>query len=345
MLRYIFLCSFVFTMCGNTILKDDDGNTYYTGLIKGPEEYRAYGEPFVTLDDCDNLPADFDLRNLGVVPPIKDQGQCGSCWAFSKTASLESAIGGRLDLSEQQLVSCDRNNYGCNGGNLNTNEYQISKGQALETDFPYEARGVKCKADLPNAAKGSDFVYIGDPNRSPTQKELQCALFKSKTIPWITVAADAGWTYVPKDPDFVMKDCGSGYTNHAVGVVGWRTLNGKVSFIMRNSWGPKWGNEGYLNMPLGCDRLAEEAAYIVGALDCKPPKADLPAEVISQSDKEGTLEVAQEEGVDYHWYHGTRLVSTTNKYTFKASKAGTIRLVAKNKCGKTTVRTKLRISH
>ena len=324
------------------VFQDTQGNSYHTGLL--PKSQGNYGEAFVTLDDCEGLPENFDLRELGVVPSVKNQGSCGSCWAFAKTSSLESATGNQLDLSEQQLVSCDRNNYGCNGGNLNNNEYQRVKGQGLEEAFPYVAKGVKCKP-IETVARGSQFVYIGAPRRSPTVKELQCALYKSKTIPWMTVGANAGWTNVPKDPNFLYNECTDSWTNHAVGVVGWKTVDKKVYFIMKNSWGTKWGAEGYLNMPLGCDNLGQEAAYIVGALECKPPQVMLPVEVISTVDKEGTLEVTQETDVTYEWFHDEKSVSTTNAYTFKVEKDGEIVLVAKNKCGTTTVRTKVRLSH
>jgi C1A family cysteine protease len=116
------------------------GKTFHTGLIHEPREMKPLGKMHFSFADCENLPDTFDLRDLGVVPDVRNQGSCGSCWAFSKTASLESALlaggGAKLDLSEQQLVSCDQEQYGCNGGMLSDFNFQIKKGQALESDFP-----------------------------------------------------------------------------------------------------------------------------------------------------------------------------------------------------------------
>lgn len=286
-----------------------------TGLLhpKGP---KGLGVTHFTFADCENLPAEFDLRDFGVVPPTKDQKSCGSCWAFSKTGSLESALalsGSMLDLSEQEIVSCDRNNGGCNGGNLNDgNEYQVKHGEGLEADFPYTGRDSACKT-IAVAGKGTDFKYVGAPNRAPTEREVMCALYMTKTIPWITASAGNSWGNPPTDDNGVWRTCGHGQTNHAIGIVGWKTISGKVYLKMRNSWGPSWGStagrpgaeKGFALIPFGCDALGEEVAYIItDQTPCQPPKVRLPSLITVYRGLETMLGIRGENGVVYEWFVG-----------------------------------------
>ncbi len=323
------------------------GQKFHTGLIQKPKNMRGLGETHVMLADCGNLPEEFDLRDLGVVPSVKDQGSCGSCWAFSETASLESAYaasgGSVLNLAEQQLVSCDKSNYGCNGGNLNNFDYQIKVGQTLEENFPYTAKTGKCKAGLQAGVKGTSFAYVGQRNRRATEKEVQCALYQSHTIPWITVSANNRWGSMSSKSDNLYTTCGSGSTNHAIGLVGWKTVNGKVYFKIRNSWGSSWGSDagrpgserGYNMMKLGCDNLGEEVAYIISsALPCQPPKVKLPAEVSIAKGDEVRLGIRPEGGVDYVW-SSDKTTLGKGEFMYVSPAADTIyTVVGSNTCGK-----------
>ncbi len=243
-----------------------DGTEYHTGLR--PATVEQIAKRVYRNFECDaaKLPETFDLRTLGTVSDVRDQGGCGSCWSFSMTGSLESAMRvagkGMFDLSEQELVSCDRSNGGCGGGNLNGFSYQTDHGQGLEKDYPYTARDGRCKS-VTTAAKGTGFEYIGGPDRSPTENELKCGLYMSHTVPWIVVSASGSWSRPPKDEKTAYTHCGRGQTNHAVGVVGWwKDSKGKTQFIMKNSWGTSWGAGGYMSLPLGCDSFGDEVAFI-----------------------------------------------------------------------------------
>jgi len=147
-------------------LQAADPEATYTHLTpfadQTPEEYSARNTlkaskkvdaPVVELLDTSNLPTSFDWREKGAVTPVKNQEQCGSCWAFATVAQLEGAnflaTGKLVSLSEQQLVDCDKKtgNEGCSGG-LPSDAYEDmmknSFGLEGESDYPYEARDEKC---------------------------------------------------------------------------------------------------------------------------------------------------------------------------------------------------------
>jgi C1A family cysteine protease len=315
---------------------------FHTGLIHKDKHLKGLGETHVRLTDCAELPESFDLRTLNTVSPVRDQGNCGSCWAFSKTQSLESAVlangGSAVDLSEQELVACDDNNYGCDGGDLSgDSEYQVKHGQGLETDFPYKSGSSgsdgRCK-QIASAAKGTQFVHVGAADRSPTENELKCALYKSHTVPWITVSASDSWSNPPGSEKTIYNHCGRGTTNHAVGVVGWFKKDGKTAFIMKNSWSDDWGDKGYMSLPLGCDSFGDEVAYIMtDAMPCKPPVVKLPAEVQAYSGVEVVLGVKAVQGVTYSWFVGDTKVGDSATLFVTPTAETIYKLVAKTACG------------
>jgi hypothetical protein len=297
----IFLVFIQSGMAAATPVVASGGELHGTGLLKHPAQFQGMGQTTVTLEDCDNLPENFDLRDLGVVSPVRDQGQCGSCWAFSKTSALESAVrasGGKsLDLSEQELVSNDKANYGCGGGNLQSTEYQTKHGQGLEADFPYTGRD-SAGRNIPVAAKSTSWVNV----KGFDLKQFQCAMFKSHTVPWITADA-SNWGGFPSTEDRPFTSCGGRSTNHAIGAVGWKTINGKVYIIMRNSWGTSWGAKGYGVLAMGCSNYGEEISYpLTDAMPCKPPTPRLPIEVSGTAGDELVLAVKKDQGATYTWY-------------------------------------------
>jgi hypothetical protein len=325
-----------------------------TGLIYNKAEPK-HGRVYVAMNDCDNLPEEFDLRDLGVVPPVKDQGACGSCWSFSKTASLESAHalanGEMLNLSEQEMVSCDTQSYGCQGGFLSDFNYQITRGQGLEADFPYEARDARCKA-IPSKAKGERFVYVGSPERSPTEKEVMCALFVGKTIPWTIVAAEGQWGQAPARDDGIMQNCRARNINHAVGLVGWKKIAGKVYFKVRNSWGTDWGStagrpgaeRGYTLAAHKCNLLNTEVAYIVTDQTCKPPLLDVPAVITVAKNQDAAVTLPEPEaGITYVWYDGRRRIGVGTTIFVNQDRPHTYKVVAKNACGKSEALIKVEV--
>ena len=212
-----------------------------------------------------DLPAAFDWRSLGGCTPVKSQGSCGSCWAFATVGPLECNIRIRddviVDLSEQWLVSCNRDGWGCNGGFFahNYHEWKTDPcndtGAVMEADFPYVASDVPCDCPYPHEYFIEDWVYISGVNA------MKQAILDYGPISVDIYANSALQSY----GGGVFNGCQNGTTNHAVVLVGWDDNQGPSGvWIMRNSWGPSWGeNGGYARIPYGCSNIGDTATYIV----------------------------------------------------------------------------------
>ncbi len=244
------------------------GVEYHTGLLKRPPSFKGDSLKVVDLKDdpaCAVLPDSYEIPTA-VIPPVKDQGQCGSCWSFSKSGAFESwlAVTGKagINLAEQELVSDDGQNYGCDGGLLQSREYQYSNGQGLEADFPYTASDSRARSITPvGKIPVPQFEVVGGTGDAKV-KGVQCGLYKYHTIPWITVGADNDWGSPPTADGAVWTRCSNNSTNHAIGITGWKTVGGKVYFHAKNSWGTSWGQKGYAWIALGCDGFGDEVAFL-----------------------------------------------------------------------------------
>lgn len=206
------------------------------------------------------LPQSFDWRGSGYLVPIKNQGSCGSCWSFAITKSLEISevvYGNRdkQDLSEQHMVSCERSAYGCGGGFMESAIFAVKTGLTAEENFAYRASNVSCKQNLPIAAKAISYTLLGSANKKPDVGAIKSAILRYGSV-FVTVAAGgSGWN---SSGDSVT-GCRNRGTNHMVNLVGWTANN---EWIMANSWGTSWKNNGYAKIPFGCDRIADEAGFI-----------------------------------------------------------------------------------
>jgi len=189
-----------------------------------------------------------DWRTKGAVTPIKDQGQCGSCWAFSTTGSTEGAhaikTGSLVSLSEQQLVDCStaEGNQGCNGGLMDYGfEYIIKNhGITLESAYPYTARDGTCKKSVTPAATLTSYKDV------PKDSETQMLAAVTQQPVSVAIEADQSGFQFYKSGVF-SGPCGT-QLDHGVLAVGYGTQGSSDYWIVKNSWGTSWGAQGYILM-------------------------------------------------------------------------------------------------
>jgi cathepsin L len=201
----------------------------------------------------DNYNISVDWRPKGAVTPIKDQGQCGSCWSFSATGSMEGAYFLKnkklVSLSEQNLVDCSsaEGNEGCNGGLMDQAfEYVIkNKGIDTEASYPYTAKDGKCKFDAANV--GATITSYKDVTKGD-EGALQTAVAQQP----VSVAIDASHSSFQLYSSGVYheKACSASQLDHGVLAVGYGTdtTTSKNFWIVKNSWGLNWGQQGYIYM-------------------------------------------------------------------------------------------------
>nr|QFG74498.1 MAG: papain family cysteine protease [Megaviridae environmental sample] len=212
------------------------------------------------------LPTSVDWRADNMVTDVKDQGQCGSCWAFSAIAAMEGQhsknTSNLVSLSEQNLVDCDTTCYGCNGGWMNNAmEYVINnKGIDTENSYPYTGNDGVCNYNSTNS--GAIFSNVINITKGDTHGLLDAVA----RIGPVSVAIDAEYNFqLYKSGIFTSLTCSNTSLDHGVTVVGYGVSNKGIKyFIIKNSWNTGWGMNGYVYWNRDIDNMcgiAEAASY------------------------------------------------------------------------------------
>jgi len=257
-----------------------------------PEEFKAKYLNYKPQRKDDNAkvavpltsaPSSYDWRDNGVVTPVKNQGYCGSCWAFSAVETIESAwalAGNTLTtFSEQQVVSCDTTDAGCNGGNTPTAYAYIESagGLATEANYPYASSSgtaPACQSFTVSGGKISGYSWA-----TPECDTLFCSDQDEDTLAAnlvsyqpVSICVDASeWSdYV--SGVYQASACSSHYLrlDHCVQLVGYSGYTGTAStstdgyWIVRNSWDTDWGVDGYIYLQMGKNTcgVADEATQV-----------------------------------------------------------------------------------
>lgn len=197
------------------------------------------------------LPDSIDWSQQGAVTPIKNQGQCGSCWAFSTVGSLEGrnqiATQNLVSLSEQQFVDCDKVDQGCNGGLMdNAFKYVMNSGGACtENSYGYTGRDGSCQASSCTVGVQSSAI-TGYKDVDGTEEALAEAVAQGP----VSVAVDAESKFQLYSGGIVTSNCGTSL-DHGVLTVGYGEESGTKYWKVKNSWGASWGEDGYIRLLKG----------------------------------------------------------------------------------------------
>jgi len=216
-----------------------------------------------------------DWRNTGAITPVKDQGQCGSCWAFSTTEEVESmwylSKKSLPVLSPQQIVSCDKVDQGCNGGDT-VSAYTYVKANGLETEeaYPYKSGETgsngACKYNSGDVvAKITGFEYATPPCTGACNTQNETKLAESLTGAPISICVYAeSWQFYSSG--ILKSNCPKAYDqlDHCVQLVGYDNTQTTPYWIVRNSWAADWGIDGFIYIEKGNNLcgVADEATIV-----------------------------------------------------------------------------------
>lgn len=244
---------------GPTFMIDEGvrGKTYSMGLIV-PKD-RPKGKKKSLQDVRLDLPAKFSWAPK--LTPIRNQGNCGSCWAFSAQATIADVMAlhgkGALDLSEQFMVSCDRQSSGCNGGWFHT-AFQLVKtgGNVMESTMPYRASDTSCPSGLAKIDKIVNWQELS--GEVATVEDIKKAIYLYGPVSVAVAVAGQFQNY----RSGIYNESSAGQINHAVNIVGWDETTTPKHWIMRNSWGTGWGENGYMRIAYGSRKIGYAATFV-----------------------------------------------------------------------------------
>jgi C1A family cysteine protease len=229
----------------------------YKGDYKAPEQAKLDDKvETYTASKSSALPAAFSWLDQGKLTVVKNQGQCGSCWAFAACGSFESVLkikdGVTRDIAEQWLVNCTSGS-SCSGGWCPDNMFK-TYGAVYETDAKYTGKDGTCASSYTYHEKITGYKQIAT---NPTVDQIKQAIQTYGPV-WIAVCVGSNFNAYKTG---VLTKTDAGSVNHAVVLCGWDDANS--CWILRNSWGTSWGeNQGYMRIKYGTSQVGYNATYI-----------------------------------------------------------------------------------
>lgn len=233
----------------------------FTGLNETLRRHRK-SKSNVNINTLANLPSSYDWRKISGDIPVRNQGGCGSCWAFSTVGPMEflikNKIGGLPDISEQALVSCNGFGFSCANGGWWAYDAFIRDGVTLESDFPYVARDIPCRqSTISQTIKVTGWGYV-DPNEAmPSVDQMKSAIIQYGPL---TVGVFVSNEFYGYRNGVFTANAGGGGINHGVTMIGWDDSLG--AWLIRNSWGSGWGMGGHMYIAYGVSSIGDGAAYV-----------------------------------------------------------------------------------
>ncbi len=242
--------------------------------LKGVEPSGGHTAPAQLRVASEPLPASFDWRDSGKMPKVRDQGGCGSCWAFATAGSFEPALMinkgfTTVNSSEQFLISCNREGWGCNGGwwahdyeGLKPGKNDTQAGAVAESAFPYVAGDASCGGPYPHPYALENWYYVGDMWGVPPADAIKAAIYNYGPVSSAICVGNAFSNY--RGGVFSTNEksvCGASDVNHGVVITGWNDADN--TWVIRNSWGSGWGENGYMRIKRGISNVGYAANYVV----------------------------------------------------------------------------------
>lgn len=232
------------------------------------------GPPSVDLGEVEllGLPAAFNWCDQGACSPVRNQGGCGSCWAFSTAGVLESNLliydSLEKDLSEQYLLSCNTDGWDCEGGFFAHDYHQWKippiepkAGAVYEADSPYTGEEDPCYPPHTHHEKIVDWEYVGGPGGVPPVANIKQAIMDHGPV---SAAVCVGTVFGSYGGGVFQTNEACPHTvNHAVVLVGWDDNQAGGIWYLRNSWGPSWGESGYMRIRYGTSMVGYAANYVI----------------------------------------------------------------------------------
>lgn len=203
------------------------------------------------------LPASF----TGSYTPIKNQGSCGSCWAFAAAGSYEGNLkrkkGVTVNLSEQFLLCCNPNGYGCNGGWSTVATMYTNAGSPYESCYPYTGSKSSCYNGCAKYYPATGTYYVGPSSGMPTVTAIKNAIYNYGSVAGY-ICADS---YFQAYTGGIFSRNNSGYINHAIILCGWN--DSYQAWLLKNSWGTGWGQSGFMWIKYNTSSVGNGALYTI----------------------------------------------------------------------------------